>query len=155
MSTLSVIQDLNPSRCICQWLSFTTRWYFMPLWNLNVCKDQSHPSGGRGGAISRNPQTLHTAVPLQLERPEVFLQFATRGQECLGVLFFPPLLLFTLIPSVCLLKVTLDTHKCTQTHSGLHRSARQYSFPLVKCRCLHMAVRPKRRPGPASRPGCF
>lgn len=66
MSTLSVIQDLNPSRCIYEWMSFATRWcvfFFLPLWNLNACKDQSQPSGGRGGAISRNPQTIHTAVP--------------------------------------------------------------------------------------------
>lgn len=34
-----------------------------PLWNLNVCKDERHPPGGRGGAISRNPGTVHAAEP--------------------------------------------------------------------------------------------
>lgn len=100
MSTLSVIQDLNPSRCIYEWMSFATRWcvfFFLPLWNLNACKDQSQPSGGRGGAISRNPQTIHTAVPplncnsvaAFLTHAEVLWQSATRGQECSGVFFFP------------------------------------------------------------------
>lgn len=53
MSALSVIPD--PSSCIYEWMSSIMPRYFLPLWNLNVCKDQSHPSGGRGGAISRNP----------------------------------------------------------------------------------------------------
>lgn len=106
MSALSVIQDLKiPAAAFMNEWALPAPWYYFilffyffgPLWNLNVCRDQSHPAGGRGGAISRNPPYCsHTAaVPLLLLYPGRRLPFwgvlpraATRGQECSGVFFF-------------------------------------------------------------------
>lgn len=55
------------------------------------CNKQKPPDSAHSSPSATGAPFLHT---------EVFLQFATRGQECLGVLFFPPLLPFTLIPSL-------------------------------------------------------
>ena len=46
----------------------------------------------------------------------MLLQTATRGQECSGVFFFPPLSLMpSLQLSVCLLRVNVDTHMHAKT----------------------------------------
>lgn len=104
MSALSVIQHLNPSCRVYEWMSVTTPWYFFPFWNLNVCEDQSHAAGGRGGAIRRKPQTIQAAVPLplscNLHHDQTTISATEKLHQGAGVLrsvFFPSLMTFSFL----------------------------------------------------------
>lgn len=116
MSALPEIPSLNPSLCVCEWTSFTTRqdfylihlffsaslkfkcmqWSKPPFRKKRWCNKQKPPVSPQPPASHRRctqqPLCYGYQTAASLAYSEVLLQSATRGQECLGEFFFPPLL---------------------------------------------------------------
>lgn len=117
MPSLSVIQHLNPSCCIYEWISFTTPWYFLASlefkcmqWSKLCFRKQ------RWCNKKKPPDCSHTEDPLLLSHsvPCTVRGGTANCHQGAGVLrsvYFsisPSLMTFFL--TVCLLRASLDMH---------------------------------------------
>lgn len=93
------------------------------------CMQRSKPPFRRKRWCNKQkpPDYAHSspsATVTQLQRSEVFLQTATRGQECSGVFSFPPSLPHAFFSAVCLSAQSEfgHMHECihTQIHTYIH-----------------------------------
>lgn len=103
--------------------------------NLNGCKDQSPPSGGRGGAISRNLQTINTAVPSSVPSSQLsshsqwcYCNRPPGGRSAQGCFFFFSRPLF-FTRSLQLFVFLLRVHTCI--YAGINCSAYEHVYLFI------------------------
>lgn len=147
--SLSVIQHLNPSCYIYEWISFTTPWYFLaPLefkcmqWSKLCLRKQRWCNKKKPPDYShRRPTSTQSKHSMYSQRWYCKPPPGGRSaQECFFFSISPSLMTF--FSTVCLVKVSLGTHvhADAQMHTSTEPCICKYSFCWGKSRCLHAIV---------------